>query len=78
MEKTLLRSNGTFRHDLPPKEAISVLTPRGSFALVSAHTYVLTLPHLQLPKRLEGENLDRPWEANTRDVNQLKKEYSGY
>lgn len=28
---------------------LSVLSPRGSFATVSAHLYVLTLPHLQLP-----------------------------
>lgn len=68
MEKTSLRSNVTFRHDFPPK----------GFALVSAHPYVLILPYLQLPKGLEGENLDRPWKANTRGMDQLKKEHSGY
>jgi hypothetical protein len=42
------------------------------------HHHVPTPPYLQLPKGLEGKNLDGSWEARTRNVKQLKKKYSSY
>lgn len=70
--------NGASRSGLacPPKGAVSFPIPKrlpqiGFCVPASPNT-----PYLQLPKGLEGKNLDGPWKPRTRDVYQLKENIS--
>lgn len=78
MGKTFLKSSNTFRPDLQPRGRPSSLTPKRLFCTRLCPPNAPILPHLQLPKGLEGENLDGSWKADARGVDQLKEEHPGY
>lgn len=64
---------GILRPGLLTKEALLFPIPRGGLKLGAVHQHPPVSPYLQVPKGFEGENLDGPWGARTRNMDQLKK-----
>lgn len=66
------RARSTLSSALHPSTKRGHLLPLPKW-LLKMHQHPPTTPYLQLPKGLEGKNLDGPWEAKTWDMDQLKE-----
>lgn len=81
VDATLLQSNGYSQAWCPPHPTkrghLSFPIPQKAPSSWFCAPTSPNTPYLQLPKGLEGKNLDGPLEARTGDMDELKEKHSG-